>query len=206
METMNAVLTRRSIRTFHPEPVEPLAIRTMIEAAMYAPSAGNQAPWRFVLIQNRETLMAIRRDHPYASALETAPMAILVCGATGDLPHPEFWSVDCAAATENLMLAAKDLGLGSVWIGLYPRRERMSALTSMLKLPADVEPFALIPVGHPMENVEEPQRYRPEWIRSEQWFEPWAPGRLDLKAEAEKQAEERKIAEALKRRDSGLHD
>lgn len=211
MDGMNALLTRRSIRVFSPEPVDLEAVRHMLEAAMYAPSAGDQEPWRFVVIQDTETLKAIALDHPYASALDSAPMAILVCAATRDLPHADFWSVDCAAATQNLMLAAHMQGLGTVWIGLHPRRERMSVLSRILHLPDDVEPFALVPVGHPLEKPAQPDRYHPEWIRSETWFDAWAFGRADLQALAEKKAAERQAAEAaklaaMKWHDAGLHE
>jgi len=185
MDGMKALMTRRSIRVFRPEPVEPEIIRTLIEAAMYAPSAGDQEPWRFVLIQDPATLQRIAIDHPYASALESAPMAILVCAATRDLPHPDYRAEDCAAATQNLMLAAHMQGLGSVWIGLYPKRDRMAILSRLLHLPEDVEPFALVPVGHPLEHPEQPERYRPEWIRSERWFDAWTFGRQDLRAKAD---------------------
>ncbi len=206
MDGMKTLLTRRSIRVFRPEPVEPEAIRSILEAAMFAPSAGNQEPWRFVLIQDPAMLTSIANDHPYASALESAPLAILVCAATRDLPHPDFWGVDCAAATQNLMLAAHTQGLGSVWIGLYPKRERMATLSRLLHLPEDVEPFALIPVGYPMERPEQPERYHAEWIRSERWFDAWTFGRVDLSAKAEQEEAERKKAAAVKRLDSGLHD
>jgi len=206
MDGMKALLTRRSIRIFRPEPVEPGDVRAILEAAMHAPSAGNQQPWRFVLIQDRATLQAITLDHPYASAVESCPLAVLVCAATRDLPHPDFWGVDCAAATENLMLAAHMLGLGSVWVGLYPKRDRMAILTRLVHLPDDVEPFALIPLGYPLERPEQPDRYRPEWIRDERWFDAWTFGRADLEAKAEQEEAERRKNAGIKRTDSGLHD
>ncbi len=206
MDGMKAILTRRSIRIFRPEPIEPEAIRSILEAAMHAPSAGNQQPWRFVLIQDREALQAVAIDHPYASAVESCPLAVLVCAATRDLPHPDFWAVDCAAATENLLLAAHMLGLGSVWVGLYPKRDRMAILSRLVHLPDDVEPFALVPLGHPQERPEQPDRYRPEWIRTERWYDPWTFGRTDLTAKAEQEAADRKKSAGFKRTDSGLHD
>jgi nitroreductase len=206
MDGMKAILTRRSIRIFRPEPVEAEDIRSILEAAMHAPSAGNQEPWRFVLIQDRAALQAIALDHPYASAVESCPMAVLVCAATRDLPHPDFWAVDCAAATQNLMLAAHMLGLGSVWVGLYPKRDRMAILSRLAHLPEDVEPFALVPLGYPLERPEQPDRYRPEWIRAEHWFDPWTFGRADLTAKAEQDEAERRKAAGMKRTDPGLHD
>lgn len=206
MDGMKALLTRRSIRLFRPEPVEPEIIRSVVEAAMHAPSAGNQQPWRFVLIQDRAALKRISEDHPYASAVDSCSLAILICGATRDLPHPDFWAVDCAAATENLMLAAHMQGLGSLWVGLYPRRDRMAILSRLVHLPEDVEPFALIPIGYPLERPEQPDRYRPEWIRSEHWYDAWPLGRQAFASQAEEEEAKRRKLEGLRRPDAGLHD
>ncbi len=177
MDALTAIFTRRSIRAFRPEPVDPDTIRTILEGAMHAASAGNQQPWRFVLIQDRATLETIAREHPYASVAGDAPLAILVCGATRDLTHPDFWADDCAAATQNLMLTAHALGLGSVWVGLHPRADRMEMLSRLVHLPQEIEPFALIPIGHPAERPGAPERYHAEWIRSEGWFQAWEHGR-----------------------------
>ncbi len=169
MDGMKAILTRRSIRSFGPEPVDPEALRGMLEGAMHAPSAGNQEPWRFVVIRDRATLEAIATGHPYALAARSCALAVLVCAATQDLRHPDFWPQDCAAATENLMLAAHMLGLGSVWLGLYPRQERMDLLSQLTHLPEGVEPFALVPLGHSLEHPESPDRVHPEWIHTDRW-------------------------------------
>jgi nitroreductase len=177
MDALNAIFTRRSVRAFRPDSVDPDSVRTILEGAMHAASAGDQQPWRFVVIQDRATLEAIAHEHPYASVVAHAPLAILVCGATRDLAHPDFWADDCAAATQNLMLAAHALGLGSVWVGLHPRADRMEILRRAAHLPEDVEPFALVPIGHPAERPGNPERYRAEWIRAERWHEAWAHGR-----------------------------
>lgn len=177
MDALNAILTRRSIRAFLPDPVEDSSLRTLLEAAMFAPSAGNQQSWRFVVIDSREELNAISLEHPHASVLKVCPAAILVCANTHDLPHPDFWPDDCAAAVMNLMLAAHALGLGATWIGLHPIKARMEALHRIAKLPEEVEPFALIPVGHPAERPEQPERFHPEWVRHNSYFHAWEPAK-----------------------------
>jgi len=174
MDCMKAILTRRSVRRFGPGPVDPEALRALLEAAMHAPSAGNQQPWRFVVIRERATLEAIAAGHPYAIATQSCALAVLVCAATGELRHPDFWPQDCSAATENLLVAAQSLGLGSVWMGLYPRRERMELLSRLAHLPEGLEPFALVALGHPLEHSEPPDRYHAEWIHGEHWGEPLA--------------------------------
>ena len=116
------VLTRRSIRKYTEEPVADEQVELLLRAAMAAPSAGNQQPWHFVVVRDRERLQAVTVAHPYASMLPGASLAILVCGDTGPKKWPEFWEQDCSAATENLLIEAERLGLGAVWLGVHPAR------------------------------------------------------------------------------------
>jgi len=169
MELFEALLNRRSVRAFTAAPVGEDAVATLLEAAMHAPSAGNQRPWHFLVIRDRKILDAIPGVHPYAAMVGQAPVAILVCGGTQGLRHPDYWEQDCAAATQNLMLAAHGLGLGSVWVGLHPRASRVEALRSLLPLPEGIIPFALIPVGQPNEPLEKAERYQPERIHHDRW-------------------------------------
>ena len=143
------VLSRRSIRAYTTEPVTDELVERLLRAAMAAPSAGNQQPWQFVVVRERETLHAVTVFHPYAAMLDQAPLAILVCGDTRLEKWPDFWPQDCAAATENLLIEAQALGLGAVWLGVYPLVERVDGMRALLGLPAHVTPFALVPVGWP---------------------------------------------------------
>jgi nitroreductase len=176
MDAINNIFSRRSIRRYRPDPVTPESIRTVIEAAMFAPSSADQEPWRFVVIEDKETIKTISVEHPYATFLTQCPVVILVCGATKDLHHGAFWTDDCAAATQNMLLAAHALGLGSIWIGIHPIEERMNMMRRLANLPEGVEPFALIPLGYAAETPEQPDRYHSEWIRSESWLTSWTPG------------------------------
>jgi len=115
MDAIEAILTRRSIRRFRDEPVSDDLIETLLRAAMAAPSAGNQQPWHFVVIRDRETLDTTSTVHPYATMAAEAALAIVVCGDTTLEMHKGFWVQDCAAAIQNLLLAAHASGLGAVW-------------------------------------------------------------------------------------------
>ena len=116
------VLDRRSIRKYTDQPVPDKLVETLLRAAMSAPSAGNQQPWHFVVIRDRAILDAVPGFHPYARMMVKAPVAILVCG-DGDLEKSKgFWVEDCSAATENVLIEAQELGLGSVWLGPVPAR------------------------------------------------------------------------------------
>jgi len=168
MDTFEALLNRRSIRQYTQQAVSDEIVQTLLKAAMYAPSASNGQPWHFVTIRDRSTLDAIPNFHPHAAMVPQAQLAILVCGKVNPA-IPAYWLVDCAAATENLLLAAHASGLGAVWLGVAPRTDRMEGMRKLVPLPEGIEPFALIPIGYPAENKEQPDRFLPERIHNEHW-------------------------------------
>ena len=95
MDAIEAILSRRSIRRYTPQPVSEETVRLLLEAAMSAPSAGNEQPWHFVVITERRLLDEIPRFHPYADMLQEAQMAILVCGDTERERYAGHWVQDC---------------------------------------------------------------------------------------------------------------
>lgn len=148
MDLMEALMTRRSIRSYRDEPVQDEVIEEIISAAMMAPSAGNEQPWQFIVIRKKELLQEIPTFHPYANMVVQAPVAILVCGDLTFAKHGEFWIQDCSAAVQNLLLAAHGNNLGAVWLGVFPREKRVEGFRKLLDLPEHLVPFALIPIGH----------------------------------------------------------
>ncbi|MGE5598615.1 MAG: nitroreductase family protein [Bacteroidota bacterium] len=167
---LDLILSRRSIRRYKPEPVPEEAIEAMLRAAMSAPSAGNGQPWRFVVLDDRRLLDEIPRFHPHAQMLKEAPAAILVCAAAGEARYAgKYWVQDCAAATENILLAAHVLGLGAVWLGVYPEEARMEGLRKLLAIPGEIVPFALVAVGHPAERQPPAERYDPGRVHRNRW-------------------------------------
>jgi nitroreductase len=169
MEALEAIFTRRSIRKYTPEPIPAEALRSILKAGMYAPSARNQQPWHFIVISSQSVKEEIMKAHPYASMLAGAPLAILVCGDTELEQSPGYWSIDCSAATQNMLLAAHSLGIGAVWLGVHPRIGRKDAIKNILRLPQHIEPFALIALGYPGEKRETPDRWREDRIRYDGW-------------------------------------
>jgi nitroreductase len=170
MDTLEAIFTRRSIRSFLDRPVEADKVETLLKAAMYAPSALNEQPWRFVVLTDRFLFDGIMRVYPYAGMLKSAPLAILVCGDLRQEKAPGNWVLDCSAATQNMLLAAHAIGLGAVWSGIYPEQDRMAALTVMLHLPNEVLPFALVAVGYPDSMPPmPPERFQPDRISFNAW-------------------------------------
>ena len=147
--SLDWINARRSIRKYTAETVSEVDVAELLEAAMAAPSAGNQQPWHFIVIRDRGVLNAIPGFHPHASMALHAPVGILVCGDPALEKHTGYWVQDCAAATENLLLAVAAKGLGAVWCGVYPRADRVEGFTRLLRIPTPVIPFAFVPIGHP---------------------------------------------------------
>ncbi len=169
MDLFEALYTRRSIRSFTEAPVAEADLETLLRAAMAAPSAGNAQPWHFVVVTERAVLDAIPGIHPYAAMCKTAQAAVIVCAELSLEKYPGYWVLDCAAATQNLLLAARGLGLGSVWCGLYPQQERMTAMAGLLTLPEGILPHALVVLGHPAQEFKKIDRFKPERIHRNGW-------------------------------------
>jgi nitroreductase len=169
MEIFEAILTRRSIRQFTKESVNEQQWGKLLQAAMQAPSAHNARPWQFIVIEIPEILKEIARFHPYASMLKQAPLAIAVCGDRTIENSIEYLALNCAAATQNILLAAHGLGLGAVWLGIYPRNERIKKLSHVLKLPGQIVPISLIAVGHAAAGKSAEDRYEEEKIHRNIW-------------------------------------
>ena len=169
MEAIEAILTRRSIRKYTADKVSDEMVEKLLEAAMAAPSAGDQQPWHFIVIRDRATLDEIPRLHPYAQMVKEAPVAIVVCGDTRSVKYKAYWPQDCAAATQTLLLAAHACGLGAVWCGVYPKEERMHPFRELLGIPEGVFPFSLIAVGHPDEKKQPADRVDTSRVHVERW-------------------------------------
>ena len=169
MELMDVIHTRRSIRKYLNKPVSSTMVETILKAAMAAPTAGNQQPWHFIVITDRARLDAIPDFHPYSKMVKQTPVAVLVCGDPEAKKWPTFWEQDASAATQNMLLAARDLGLGTVWVGVYPDQNRMCGFRNLLNIPDNIIPFALIPIGWPDEDFVAKDSFRPDLIHHETW-------------------------------------
>ncbi|MCE5312969.1 MAG: nitroreductase family protein [Nitrospiraceae bacterium] len=169
MDAITAMLTRRSIRKYTAEPVPDEVLNDLLQCAMHAPSAGNQQPWHFVIIRDRKILDAVPGFHPHAAMLKNAPVAVLICADTALETHKGYWMVDCSAATQNFLLATHAKGLGAVWLGIYPREERMAEIKSLLDLPTNVMPLSLVALGYPAEAKLAADRFNSSRLHYDKW-------------------------------------
>jgi nitroreductase len=165
-EKLKIIFARRSIRKYADKAVSVEDIRSLLEAGMAAPSASNRQPWHFVVVQDRATLKRLANAHPYGKMLAEAALGIAVCGDPG---VSDWWVVDCSAATENILVAAAGLGLGSVWLGCYGRAEREQMVRKELGIPSQVGVLSLISIGHPAEHKEPRTQYDASRVHADRW-------------------------------------
>ena len=166
---MGNILSRRSIRKYTGATVSDEMVTELLKAAMSAPSAGNQQPWQFVVVRNQATLDLFPTLHPYAAMTPSASVVIAVCGDLNGLKYEGYWVQDCAAATENILLAAHELGLGAVWLGVYPTKDRVESIRQLLGLPEHVIPLALVSVGYPAEALPAADRFDASRVHVDRW-------------------------------------
>jgi len=152
MDFLNLAKERFSARAFSVQTVEEDKVNYLLACAQRAPSACNKQPWHFVVVADKKLLAALAETNAQADFAKDAPLAIVVCGdmtkAIEGAGH-DFWVQDCAAATENILLAAHAMGLGAVWTGAYPLEERSSEMSKVLKLPETMVPLSVVVIGYP---------------------------------------------------------
>lgn len=156
---MKEIFIRRSIRTYKDALVEKEKIDKLLRAAMQAPSAGNQQPWEFIVVQDKDLLNKLSGISPYSKMLAKAPLAIVMLANKNIFRIPEKWQQDMGAATENLLLEAVHLGLGGVWLGVAPVEDRMNAISEIFNLPENILPFAIVSIGYPETEQKFVDRY-----------------------------------------------
>ena len=165
MNFKDLALKRRSIRKFTNQKISDELINELLVCAMAAPSAKNQQPWEFYVIQSEDKLNKIRnvaKNYDF-----NATLSIVVCGnkeRTITQNDNDFWIQDCSAAVENILLAATSLNLGAVWCGAFPVLERSNALKDILEVGDNIIPMALIQLGYPNEEKEERTQFNKDYV------------------------------------------
>ncbi|MBW2989373.1 nitroreductase family protein [Candidatus Woesearchaeota archaeon] len=174
METLECIRTRRSVRRYKDKLVGWDKITQLLEAGKMAPSAGNIQNWKFIVIRNEAVIKKIAQASFDQDWMEDAPVHIVIAADPGKTERfygargKRLYTIQgCAAAVENIMLAANDLGLGSCWIGAFDE----SKVKRALNMPEKISPQAIITIGHPDEKPNMPPRVELEHqVYLDRWF------------------------------------
>lgn len=165
------IMSRKSVRKFLDEPIPKDVLESVLKAGMAAPSAMNRQPWAIEVVNDKEILNGLSAMLPYGR-LETAPVAIIVCGdmsKTLEGDARDFWVVDCSMMAENILLAAHAHGLGAVFTGAWPTKERGDKVKKYLGMPENYEVLGVIPMGYPAENPEPKDKWNPDAVHYNVW-------------------------------------
>lgn len=169
---MEEIFTRRSIRKFKAQEVEPEKIDKLLRAAMQAPSAANQQPWEFIVVQDKERLAKIAETSPYAKLAANSAVTFVLLANDKDLTVPTGWEQDMSAAAQNMLLEAVHLGLGGVWLGVATSNVVVENVSRLFGLPDHIRPFALISIGYPDGQQNQfIDRYKADRVHYETWNE-----------------------------------
>lgn len=170
MDTIEAMMSRRSIRSFANEAVTEEQLKVVLEAAMNAPSAGDGRPWHFVITTERTQLDALADAVDEGNDLfKQAAAAVLICLDRSREGFEGFGEQDCSCAAQNLHLAAHAQGLGSVWIAVIHVPPREAGCREVFGVPDQITPFALFPLGVPAEALNSEYRYDAARVHRGRW-------------------------------------
>lgn len=168
---MEEIWNRRSIRRFKNRPVEREKIDKLLRAAMQAPSAGNQQPWEFIVVEDKEALNTLSLTSPYAKPVLSSAVTLVLLADGNRLKIPTGWQQDMSAAAQNILLEAVYLELGAVWLGVATSESASDFIRNLYELPDHILPFALIAVGYPDGQKNELiDRYKPERVHFGKWL------------------------------------
>lgn len=158
---MNIFQSRRSIRKFTAQPIPAETITSILEDAMSGPSAMRRDPWEFIVIDNKKILADVASFLPHGSLLKDAACGIIVCGdiANAHDNSESYMLQDVSAAIENLLLSAESHNIGSCWLGVHPRPDRMENISRYFSLPSNIIPVAAIALGFKDETKSSETRY-----------------------------------------------
>lgn len=165
---MSLVMKRNSIRNFLDKQVPKELVTKLLESGMQAPSANNQQPWEFIVVDDRTILDELVKTGVGATPLNTATLCIIPMIKPGD-KSPMFNVQDLSAVTQNILLEATNLELGAVWIGVYPIQDRYKHIEKVLNITGDIHPFCMIAIGYPKTRRPIIKRYDESRVHYNKW-------------------------------------
>lgn len=166
---LECIMTRTSVRQYSDRAVSDTIIEKILRAGMAAPTAANCQPWEFVVITDQTLKDSITNSFQWTKMVKDAPFSVVVCGNTerfyeDDRRDIGFWVLDCSVASENMLLAANALGLGGVWCGIYPEKDREKEMTEILNLPSNLIPLNILAFGYPQTKPVPKKKWDPAKI------------------------------------------
>jgi nitroreductase len=159
METIETIKKRRSIRSFSDKKIIDKDIQTILECAMSAPTARNQQGFRFIVVDDKEILESISLNIEHGKMCKDASHAIVVCYEVKDEVSELYWVQDASATTQNILLSATDLGIGSVWVAVHPRPNKIEYVTKQFNLPKTIKPLCIVALGYKENFLKELNRF-----------------------------------------------
>ena len=170
-QKLDFIFSRRSIREYENKEVPDEMIQDLLEAAMAAPSAVAKDPWHFIILKERTTLDRMADVLPSGQMLRQATAAFVICGdiKQANLQHESYMLQDLSAATENILIAANAMGLGTCWLGVHPRPERLEGIIKLFNLPDHIIPMCGIAIGWPKDPPHARTRFNPERVHRDKW-------------------------------------
>lgn len=171
MDVIKAISTRRSIRKFKPgSKVDEETVTEFLRAAMMGPCSGNGKPWEFIVIRDRDILDRVAEMSSYTnSILEHTAIMIVVVSNKNKEKYENRWIQDCSVAMQNILLVVHAKGYGGSWQEIYPVEKTAKGINDILKLPDNITPFAMIPIGEPDDEKEYRDTYDKDKIHYEKW-------------------------------------
>ena len=168
--TVKELFNRRSIRKFKDLPVEKDKIDKLLRAAMQAPSALNQQPWEFIVVEDKTSLQKLSKAMPDAKPVSNSGLTLILAANSETFRYEPDWELDMSAAAQNILLEAVYLELGAVWMSISSVDTAIDYVREMYQLPAHIKPFAFIAIGYP-ENQKNQfiDRYHKEKVHYEMW-------------------------------------
>jgi len=155
MDVVKAIKSRRSIRKYKPDPVREDKILSCLEAARWAPSANNSQPWEFVVVRDPETRKTLAEIHTYGRFMRDSPVVLAVLADPNK--SPTYHHGDAAVATQNLLLAAHSMGLGTCWMGVMDS-EFEKPMKKLLGITDNLRVLCTISLGYPAERPTSPRK------------------------------------------------
>lgn len=170
-QAIENMISRKSIRKYTDEIIADDKIKTILKMGMVAPTASNRRPYHFVVVKDQKVKEDLTKFNPYSKMIAESSHTIVVCGDTNIEPTMDFIHHDCAAATQNILLAVEALGLGAVWVGVKEKNQNGYGdhVSEVLNLPQHVKPIALIPMGYPAEKRTITDRYEESKVHNNKW-------------------------------------